>query len=140
VEHDADTIERADYVIDLGPGAGRFGGKLVAQGTPRQIEGNPDSLTGQYLAGTRQIGVPPVRRRPKAGSVVIRGAAEHNLKKINVEFPLGTFILVTGVSGSGKSTLVNDILYRAAAKAVYGSRAEPGSYASISGLDLIDKV
>src|SRR5215467_6920215 len=140
VEHDADTIERADYVIDLGPGAGRLGGELVAQGTPRQIERNPSSLTGQYLAGAREIPVPRIRRIPRGESIVIRGAAAHNLKKIDVEFPLGLFILVTGVSGSGKSTLVNDILYRAASKAVYGSRAEPGAHISITGLDEIDKV
>jgi excinuclease ABC subunit A len=140
VEHDADTIERADYVIDLGPGAGRLGGELVAQGTPRQIERNLDSLTGQYLAGAREIPVPKIRRVPRGESIVIRGASAHNLKKIDVEFPLGLFILVTGVSGSGKSTLINDILYRAAAKAVYGSLAEPAAHASIKGLDLIDKV
>jgi excinuclease ABC subunit A len=140
VEHDAETIERADYVIDLGPGAGRLGGELVAQGTPREIERNPNSLTGQYLSGAREIPVPPVRRTSTAGSIVIRGASAHNLKKIDVEFPLGLLILVTGVSGSGKSTLVNDILYRAAAKAVYGSMADPAAHASIEGLDLIDKV
>jgi excinuclease ABC subunit A len=140
VEHDAETIERADYVIDLGPGAGRLGGNLVAHGTPRDIENNAESLTGQYLIGAQEIRVPPVRRPPTDRKIVIRGAAEHNLKKIDVEFPLGLFILVTGVSGSGKSTLVNDILYRAASKAVYGSRAEPGAHASITGLDEIDKV
>ena len=140
VEHDADTIERADYVIDLGPGAGRLGGELVAQGTPAEIAGNPNSLTGQYLTGTREISTPEKRRKSSAGSVIIRGASEHNLRNIDVEFPLGLFILVTGVSGSGKSTLINDILYRAAAKVVYGSRAEPGAHGSISGLELIDKV
>ena len=140
VEHDADTIERADYVIDLGPGAGRLGGELVAHGTPAEIARNPASLTGQYLTGTREISTPKKRRKSSAGSVIIRGATEHNLRNIDVEFPLGLFILVTGVSGSGKSTLINDILYRAAAKVVYGSRAEPGAHASISGLDLIDKV
>ncbi|HLH43476.1 MAG TPA: excinuclease ABC subunit UvrA [Bryobacteraceae bacterium] len=140
VEHDADTIERADYVIDLGPGAGRLGGQLVAQGTPRQIERNPSSLTGQYLAKAREIPAPQVRRIPGKDSIFIRGAAAHNLKKIDVEFPLGLFILVTGVSGSGKSTLVNDILYRAAAKAVYGALADPAAHSSIKGLDLIDKV
>src|SRR5262249_5211552 len=97
-------------------------------------------LTGQYLIGTREISVPEKRRRSNGGSIVIHGAAEHNLRKIDVEFPLGMFILVTGVSGSGKSTLVNDILYRAAAKSVYGSRTDPGTVASITGLDLIDKV
>jgi excinuclease ABC subunit A len=140
VEHDADTIERADYVIDLGPGAGRLGGLLVAQGKPEDIERNADSLTGQYLTGARAIEIPKERREPARPRIQIKGATEHNLKNIDVEFPLGLFILVTGVSGSGKSTLVNDILYRAASKAVYGSLAEPGAHASIKGLDLIDKV
>jgi excinuclease ABC subunit A len=140
VEHDAETIERADYVIDLGPGAGRLGGELVAQGTPHQIELNPESLTGQYLAGVRNIHMPEVRRTLSDRRIVIHGASEHNLKRIDVEFPLGLFIVVTGVSGSGKSTLVNDILYRAAAKVVYGSRAEAGAHDSISGLENIDKV
>jgi excinuclease ABC subunit A len=140
VEHDAETIERADYVIDLGPGAGRLGGGLVAHGTPRQIEQSQNSLTGQYLTGARKIGVPEERRKPGKQRISIRGAAEHNLKSIDVDFPLGLFILVTGVSGSGKSTLVNDILYRAASKAVYGSLADAGAHASIKGLELIDKV
>ncbi len=140
VEHDADTIERADYVIDLGPGAGRLGGHLVAQGTPKDIENNPNSLTGQYLTGARRIETPTTRRPAGADRIAIKGAAEHNLKKIDVEFPLGTFIVVTGVSGSGKSSLVNDILYPAAAKAVYKSRTEPGAHTSITGLELIDKV
>ena len=140
VEHDADTIEKADYVIDLGPGAGRLGGELVAQGTPKQIAATPGSLTGQYLTGAKQIPIPALRRRPSGQSIVIRGATEHNLKKVDVEFPLGTFTVVTGVSGSGKSTLVNDILYRAAAKEVYGSRTEPGAHGSIKGLDQLDKV
>ncbi len=140
VEHDAETIERADYVIDLGPGAGRLGGELVAQGTPKEIEQNGDSLTGQYLAGTRVIALPGERRVPGKRRIAIKGASEHNLKNIDVEFPLGLFVAVTGVSGSGKSTLVNDILYRAAAKEVYGSRAEAGAHEAIEGLDLLDKV
>ncbi|HLH41057.1 MAG TPA: excinuclease ABC subunit UvrA [Bryobacteraceae bacterium] len=140
VEHDAETIERADYVIDLGPGAGRLGGDLVAQGTPKQIEQSAKSLTGQYLAGSRRIETPPARRMASEKRIAIRGATEHNLKNLDVEFPLGLFIAVTGVSGSGKSTLVNDILYRAAAKAVYASRAEPGAHRKIEGLDQIDKV
>lgn len=140
VEHDAETIERADYVIDLGPGAGRLGGQLVAQGTPKEVEANQESLTGQYLSGKRAIPIPEGRRAPGKKKIVIRGATEHNLKNINAEFPLGLFIAVTGVSGSGKSTLVNDILYRAAAKEIYGSRAQAGEHASIAGLDLLDKV
>ncbi len=140
VEHDAETIERADYVIDLGPGAGRLGGALVAQGTPLQIEQTAASLTGQYLSGVRKIEQTHVRRTPTDKRISIHGATEHNLKNVDVEFPLGLFIAVTGVSGSGKSTLVNDILYRAAAKEVYGSRAEPGAHKQITGLDLIDKV
>ena len=140
VEHDAETIERADFVIDLGPGAGRLGGQLVAQGTPKEIEANPESLTGQYLSGKRAIPIPERRRAPGKKKIVIRGATEHNLKNIDAEFPLGLFIAVTGVSGSGKSTLVNDILYRAAAKEIYGSRAQAGAHASMAGLDLLDKV
>jgi excinuclease ABC subunit A len=140
VEHDSETIERADYVIDLGPGAGRLGGNLVAQGTPLQIEQNVNSLTGQYLAGTRSIEMRTSRRLPTDKRITIRGASEHNLKNIDVDFPLGLFIAITGVSGSGKSTLVNDILYRAAAKEVYGSRADPGAHREIKGLENIDKV
>ena len=140
VEHDAETIERADYVIDLGPGAGRLGGELVAQGKPIDIENTAASLTGQYLSGARSIQTRPTRRTPTNARISVRGAAEHNLRNIDVDFPLGLFIVVTGVSGSGKSTLMNDILYRAASKAVYNSRAEPGKHGSITGLELIDKV
>ena len=140
VEHDQETIERADYVIDLGPGAGRLGGGLVAVGPPSVIESTPGSLTGQYLSGAKKIEIPGERRTGNGKRLVIHGAREHNLKNIDVEFPLGLFIVVTGVSGSGKSTLVNDIVYRALARHVYGSRTEPGEHDSITGLEYIDKV
>jgi excinuclease ABC subunit A len=140
VEHDAETIERADYVIDLGPGAGRLGGALVASGDPKAIERNTDSLTGQYLSGKMQIALPEERRKPAGKKLVIRGAREHNLKGIDVEIPLGLLTVVTGVSGSGKSTLVNEILYRTLAKEIYGSHDEPGAHDKIEGVDQIDKV
>jgi excinuclease ABC subunit A len=140
VEHDAETIERADYVIDLGPGAGRLGGALVAAGTPREIEKNPASLTGQYLSGAIRIEPPSGRRHGNGKKLTVHGAREHNLKDLSVEFPLGCFIVITGVSGSGKSTLINDILYRSLAKELYGSHDAPGEHASIAGLEHIDKV
>jgi len=140
VEHDEDTIHRADYVIDLGPGAGRLGGHLVAAGTPKQVENTKASLTGQYLKGTRKIEVPSIRRPGNGNSITIEGATEHNLKEVDVTFPLGTMTVITGVSGSGKSTLVTDILYNALAKEIYGSRAEPGRHKRIKGIELIDKV
>lgn len=140
VEHDAETIERADHVIDLGPGAGRLGGELVAAGTPEEIRKSERSLTGQYLSGRREIAVPKTRRKGSGQSITVTGAAEHNLKEIDVEFPLGRLIVVTGVSGSGKSTLVNDILYRALAKEVYGSHDAPGKHRKITGIKGIDKV
>ena len=140
VEHDAETIERADYVIDLGPGAGRLGGRLVAAGTPREIERNPASLTGQYLSGAVRIEAPAGRRHGNGKKLIVSGAREHNLKDLTVEFPLGCFIVITGVSGSGKSTLVNDILYRSLAKELYGSHDAPGQHDSIQGLENIDKV
>jgi excinuclease ABC subunit A len=140
VEHDAETIERADYVIDLGPGAGRLGGELVASGDPAQIAANPDSLTGRYLSGEVSIAVPEERRKPGDRKLSIRGASQHNLKNIDVEIPLGLLTVVTGVSGSGKSTLINEILYRTLAREIYGSHEEPGAHESIEGVDQIDKV
>jgi excinuclease ABC subunit A len=140
VEHDEETIRRADYVIDLGPGAGRHGGNLVAHGTPGDIMKEPDSLTGAYIAGKVQIEMRPERRHTNGHAISIVGARENNLKNLDVTFPLGVMTVVTGVSGSGKSTLVNDILYRALARQLYRSREEPGQHKAISGADAIDKV
>ena len=140
VEHDEDTIRRADYVVDLGPGAGRHGGELVASGSPLQIEAEPRSLTGQYISGAKQVTYRYGRRAPNGKAIAILGASENNLKTLDVSFPLGVMTVVTGVSGSGKSTLVNDILYRALAKHLYGSREEAGAHKSISGTENIDKV
>jgi excinuclease ABC subunit A len=140
VEHDEETIRRADYVIDLGPGAGRHGGELVAHGTPQEIIQVPQSLTGAYISGRTQIEMRPERRHTNGLGISILGARDNNLKNLDVTFPLGVMTVVTGVSGSGKSTLVNDILYRALAKALYRSREEPGSYRAISGAENIDKV
>ena len=141
VEHDEETIRTADYVIDLGPGAGEHGGHVIFQGKPAALlaDGN-GSLTGAYLRREKSIETPSVRRATSRGSIVIKGARENNLKDIDVEFPLGVLITVTGVSGSGKSTLVNEILYRALARTLYRAADEPGSHTSIEGIDLIDKV
>ena len=140
VEHDEETIRRADYVIDLGPGAGRHGGNLVAQGTPIQIENSEDSLTGAYISGRKKIAMLPKRRKAIGEGITILGARENNLKNLDVVFPLGVMTVVTGVSGSGKSTLVNDILYHALAKKLYRSREEAGAHKAISGTENIDKV
>ncbi|HVB34843.1 MAG TPA: excinuclease ABC subunit UvrA [Patescibacteria group bacterium] len=140
VEHDEQTIRRADYVVDLGPGAGRAGGHLVVAGTPDQVEKHPESLTGRYLAGDLEIPVPAHRRKANGKELVIKGAQANNLKNIDVRFPLGLLILITGVSGSGKSTLVNDILYRALARHLYRSAEPAGEHQGVTGIENVDKV
>ncbi|HET6720568.1 MAG TPA: excinuclease ABC subunit UvrA, partial [Rhodocyclaceae bacterium] len=141
VEHDEDAIRHADYVVDIGPGAGVHGGEIVSEGTPDHVAGDRNSLTGDYLSGRRKIAVPAKRRKPKdANRLAIRGALGNNLKGVDVELPLGLFICVTGVSGSGKSTLINDTLYAAAAKHLYGSNTEPAEHERIDGLEHFDKV
>jgi excinuclease ABC subunit A len=139
VEHDEDTIRHADYVLDLGPGAGRLGGELVAEGTPGQIMQAPASLTGRYLSGEASIQHRIAPRALNGKWITIEGAKSHNLRSVTAKFPLGVMTVVTGVSGSGKSTLVNDTLYRALAKALYGSREEPGEHARIRGFEHLDK-
>ncbi len=140
VEHDEETIERADYVVDLGPLAGTHGGEIVGVGTPKDIENNADSLTGQYLSGALKIEIPDVRRLTNGKRITVKGARAHNLKNINVEFPLGLFTVVTGVSGSGKSTLVDDILYPALARYVNKNSMEALEHDSIDGLEFVDKI
>jgi excinuclease ABC subunit A len=140
VEHDLDTVRSADHVVDLGPGAGKTGGYLVAEGTPAEIEARPESLTGAYLSGARAIPVPERRRAGTGRELVVRGAREHNLKDLTVRFPLGTFTCVTGVSGSGKSTLVNEILYHALARRLLRASTVPGAHDEILGAEQLDKV
>jgi excinuclease ABC subunit A len=140
VEHDEETIRAADYVIDLGPGAGEHGGHVIFQGTPADLAHHGASLTGAYLTGRRSIPTPPGRRPALKGALVIRGARANNLRSLDVRIPLGVLTAVTGVSGSGKSTLVNDILYRALARALYRAGEEPGAHDRIEGIDLVDKV
>ena len=140
VEHDTDTMMAADYLIDIGPGAGDHGGKVMAFGTPEEVMNNKNSLTGKYLTGELQIEIPKKRRKGNKKYLEIKGAKENNLKNINVKIPLGTMTCVTGVSGSGKSSLVNEILYKAVAVNVYKSKLKPGKYKEIKGLENIDKV
>ena len=140
VEHDEDTMYAADQIIDIGPGAGVHGGNVMAQGTAEEVKLVPDSITGQYLSGRKQIPVPKKRRKSNGRAIEVRGATEHNLKNINVKFPLGQFICVTGVSGSGKSTLVNEILYKTIARDLNGSNEKPGKCKEVRGLENIDKI
>jgi excinuclease ABC subunit A len=141
VEHDEDTIRTADWVVDIGPGAGEHGGQIIVSGTVNDLLKSPDSITGKYLSRREEIAVPSVRRPQEPGrSLVVRGAREHNLQDVDVAFPLGQFIAVTGVSGSGKSTLVNDILYTSLARQIYGARTIPGRHRDIEGVENVDKV
>jgi excinuclease ABC subunit A len=141
VEHDEDTIRSADWVVDIGPGAGEHGGKIVVSGTVAELLASEESLTGAYLSGRRGIPVPARRRkRSRSREIVVKGASEHNLRGVDVTFPLGCFVAVTGVSGSGKSTLVNEILYSALAKELHGARTVPGKHTRVSGIQHLDKV
>ncbi|MDT2832980.1 excinuclease ABC subunit UvrA [Vagococcus carniphilus] len=140
VEHDEDTMRAADYLIDIGPGAGELGGEIIAAGTPSEVEKNKKSLTGQYLSGKKQIPVPTSRRKGNGKEIVVKGASENNLKNLNVTFPLGKFVAVTGVSGSGKSTLVNEILKKALAQKINRNSEKPGKYKSITGYEEIEKI
>ncbi len=141
VEHDQDAIEIADYVVDMGPGAGEHGGYVIAQGSPQDIQENETSLTGQFLSGKRSIPIPPQRQQPVADRMLcIEGATGNNLKDVTLYLPVGLFVCVTGVSGSGKSTLINETLYRVVARHLYGSNVEPAAYKNIEGLAFFDKV
>ena len=140
VEHDTDTMLAADYLVDIGPGAGEFGGNVIAAGTPKEVMANPNSLTGRYLSGKEKIEVPKKRRKGNGKSLKIIKASEHNLKNINVEIPLNKFVCVTGVSGSGKSSLINEILYKTLAVGINGSKQIPGACKEIRGMENVDKV
>ncbi|MDD2573528.1 MAG: excinuclease ABC subunit UvrA [Bacillota bacterium] len=140
VEHDEETIRAADHILDIGPGAGIHGGRVIAEGTLEDILACKDSITGQYLRGDKEIAIPGTRRKPNGKHIIIRGAAENNLKNLDVDFPLGVFVCVTGVSGSGKSTLVNEILYKGIAQRLYRTRAKPGKHKDIEGIENIDKI
>ena len=139
VEHDAETIESADHVVDFGPGAGRLGGHVVAEGSPAAIKANASSLTGKFLAGIERIEIPTVRRKP-TGWLKIEGAREHNLRDVNVDIPLGVLVAVTGVSGAGKSSLINGILHPALRRKLLGSFDQVGPHTAIRGVEQIDKV
>lgn len=139
VEHDEETIRTADWIVDIGPGAGELGGRVVVNGTLKALTGAADSITGAFIRGDRAVKVPATRRKGSGKSIIVKGAKEHNLKGIDVEFPLGRFIAVTGVSGSGKSTLVTDILQKAIARKLHGAKERPGAHERVTGLDQIDK-
>ncbi|MBP7670914.1 excinuclease ABC subunit UvrA [Candidatus Gracilibacteria bacterium] len=140
VEHDVDTMLASDYILDVGPGAGKHGGRIIAAGTPAEIMKDPNSVTGKYLSGKDELAVPKERRKGNGKKLSIINATEHNLQNVSVHFPLGTFIAVTGVSGSGKSTLINDILVKRVSQELYRSKADPGAHESIEGLEHLDKI
>jgi excinuclease ABC subunit A len=140
VEHDEDTIREADYIVDIGPGAGEHGGEVVAAGTLEDIMNTEKSITGQYIKGVRTISVPEERRKGEGKYISIKGAKENNLKNVSAKFPIGLFTCVTGVSGSGKSTLVNGILYKGIHKKLNNSKDNPGKHKEITGIENVDKV
>src|SRR5699024_2291390 len=138
VGHDDDTMRAADYLVDVGPGAGEHGGEIVASGRPNQVVGNPNSLTGQCMSGKRKIELRESRRECRDRNIIVKGARNNNLKDVSVAFPLSTMNVVTGVSGSGKSTLVNEVLYKSLAKKINKSKVKPGDYDEINGIDQLD--